>query len=279
MSVPGKWHSFNIPEVSVEFRFVTVRLLISINSQTAPNGHRHATTAHKINTLTDPQGLVNFRTPFQGIKLAFKMLYIFLMCAFSFWNEFWYVPHTLALAKLKASSKTTWKKMLTLRRNIRLTSLCFLCFSFAQLSYPQTALRDHMVWTTMVKPLLTNQLGRAGSALHQVLKRAVGYRSHYNLPPLCWETEKWERSPVSCKNIIYLGCWALATSEVGKPQASVLPSGLFPKATCILEEIFASAQANTNVVCLLQLGIAKLHTTSSRMKRANKNAQLRIKLL
>lgn len=61
----------------MEFRFVTVRSLISINSQTATNRHCQATTAHKINTLTDPQHLVQVRTPSQGIKLAFKMLYIY----------------------------------------------------------------------------------------------------------------------------------------------------------------------------------------------------------
>lgn len=133
------------------------------------------------------------------------------------------------LPSSKLPQKPLWKKMLTLRRNIRLTSLCFLCFSSARLSYPQTALSDHMVWTTMVKPLLTIQLGRAGSALRQILKRAVRYRNHYNLPPLCWETEQGESSPVPCQNIICLGWWALASPTLANPRPQCFPVVCFPK--------------------------------------------------
>lgn len=57
---------------------------MNINSQTVLNAQCQATTEHKINTLTDPQGLVHFRNPFQGTKLALKMLYIFLMWVFPF---------------------------------------------------------------------------------------------------------------------------------------------------------------------------------------------------
>lgn len=206
------------------------------------------------------------------------MLYIFLMCVFNFWNScgFWYVPHTLAFAKFKASSKIASKKMLTIRRNIRLTIHASLLLDWAILKLTWEITGSRPPWWSFYSQISRE---RAGSAFHQILKRSVGYRSHYNLPPLCWKTEKRETSPVSRMNIICLGCWALVSSKVSKPQVSMLPSGLFHKATCTLEEIPASAQANTNLVCLLQLGIVKLHRTSSRMKREDKKAQLRIKLL
>lgn len=60
---------------------------LSINLRTVLKVHCQATTEHNINTLTDPQGLVRFRNSFQGIKLAFKMLYIFLMWVFPFWSS------------------------------------------------------------------------------------------------------------------------------------------------------------------------------------------------
>lgn len=130
-------------------------------------------------------------------------------------------------------------------------------------------------------PLLTNQLGKRGLMHTPRSERelpAIGATVY--LPPLCWEREKGESSPVFPKrNIIYLGAWDLANSEASKPQTSPFPSVLFHKATCTLAEIPVSTQARTKLVCLAQWGIAGLHGTSSRMERDNENAQLKTKLV
>lgn len=166
--------------------------------------------------------------------------------------------------------------MLTIRRNIHLTIYASLLLDWAILKLAWETTGSGPPWWSLYSQI---NWKRAGFTFHQILKRAVRYRSHYNLPPLCWEREKGDSSPISWNNIIHLGPWALASSKVSKPQASTLPSGLFHKATCTMAEIPASAQANTSLVCLLQLRIAKLHSTSSRMKRENENEQSRIKLL
>lgn len=166
--------------------------------------------------------------------------------------------------------------MLTIRRNIHVTIYASLLLDWAILKLAWEIIGSGPPWWSLYSQISWE---RAGSTFHQILKRAVRYRSHYNLPPLCWEREKGDSSPVSWKDIIYLGSWALASSKVSKPQASTLPSSLFHKGTCTMAEGPASAQANTRLVCLLQVGIVKLHSTSSRMKRENKNAQSRIKLL
>lgn len=81
------------------------------------------------------------------------------------------------------------------------------CCSLATLSCPQTGLRDHRAWTTMVMPLLTNHLGKSGLSHTSASERklpAIGATIY--LPPLCWERDRGDSSPISSRrSFIYLG--------------------------------------------------------------------------
>lgn len=140
----------------------------------------------------------------------------------------------LALAKFKVSSKSTWKKMLTLRRNIRLTIHASLLLHWATLKLAWEILRPGPPWWCLCSHISWERTGSC-IPLHQ---RAASPKSHYLPSSTVLERRKGWQVPYLLQKKHHLP-WSLGPGQrqwVANPKLHRFPTFCFTKASAHWQE-------------------------------------------